>query len=149
MNKDLDDILPSGKPSQRLYNRVMDDIPSAQGKIDSRELEGILPVHNPDDALLARVMADMPASQQQATDAEMLAILPHGQPSKDLYARIVADIPDTIEEDEEDFISSKWLKAGMVALGLNVSISSYAMAESYISNGMTLLSNAMLLSLGG
>ena len=158
-NKDLDGILPSEEPPMCLQKRIMDGIPSANiatGKINSADLQGILPAQNPDDALLARVIADMPATQNnaqnQTTDAEMLAILPNGKPSQGLYARILNDIPeleDASEDTEDDLISSKWLKAGMVALGVNVSISSYAMAEAYISQGMSLFSTTLLMSLGG
>ena len=148
--KDLDNILPSEEPPACLYRRVLDDIPTAQGKGTSADLQGILPAQDTSDALLARVLADIPKAENQTADAEMLAILPSATPSKALRARVMDSIPELLDDTEEsDFISSKWLKAGIAALGINVAVSSYAVADAYISNGMSLLANTLLMGIGG
>ena len=151
----LNDILPTAQPPADLLNRVMDGIPSGKNTIARRDLDGILPTQEPDSAMYARIMDDIPSTAKQASRAEMEAILPTTQPSDALQARIQADMPVLVdaEDEEENAPMSKWLKTGIVALGLNVTVTSYAVAENFMSDfafdGMSLFSSMFLMGIGG
>ena len=154
-DKHLSDILPTVNPPADLLGRVMDDIPCGKNNIATRNLDGILPTQEPDSAMFARIMDDIPTPAEQATRAEMDAILPMTKPSDALQARIQADMPQLVdaEDEEENAPMSKWLKVGMVALGINVTVTSYAVAENFMFDfafdGVGLFSSMFLMGIGG